>query len=831
MGLEALGHDVELTDPRGRTPLELAVSLGHLESVRVLLRHNANVGRENANGWTVLQEAVSTGDPEMVQLVLQYRDYQRATRRLAGIPELLSKLRRASDFYVEMKWEFTSWVPLVSKVCPSDVYRVWKRGESLRVDTTLLGFEHMTWQRGRRSYIFKGDEDGAVVMEVDHDKQVVYTETLALALHEPDLLLAAMQPSEEHVAGRLTSPIVSTHLDTRNIAFERNKSGIWGWRSEKMEVVSGYEAKVYSASNVELVTKTRTEHLSDQDKSRSKGSRTPFHSFLGIAQQHGTHNGAPVLQAASPTNPTAITPEEYFDPHFDLETRNIGRPIEMSSKAVRLESARPRRVRYLLVVRPEEEGAEGQTALLGVDFAHEGATRCTLGMVLPLWSDTQVFLDGDGGFSVTSGGQTRIFKPISVQTMWAVLQELHRACEDASRGGHIPGGPALAWARGYAAALSSEQSCINEWLAMADLESVRPSSPPPQRPSAPELSEQVVRALLRDVMASADLESVTSKEVREELERRTGHSLAQHKDFINNEMLLVLAQMDRPSRVFPHLYLGSEWNAANLEELQQNRVTHILNVAREIDNFFPALFTYMNVRVYDEETAQLLPHWNDTFLFLSRVRASGGRALVHCRMGLSRSAATVLAYAMKEFGWSLERALRHVRHCRPSVLPNPGFMRQLDFYQGILHASRHSSLWEPKAAERPPQPEEIPPGDEGGLSPAPSPQPPEEPSGPGLLGASRRPRISLCAVMRSISQLESPEPPGLPGEPMAGEVFAAAEAPGVPAGDTPPGHRPSSRPRRVVRQASLDGGPAPDHAPLGGHAPPATCEPTPPPAP
>lgn len=42
----------------------------------------------------VLQEAVSTGDPEMVQLVLQYRDYQRATRRLAGIPELLSKLRR-----------------------------------------------------------------------------------------------------------------------------------------------------------------------------------------------------------------------------------------------------------------------------------------------------------------------------------------------------------------------------------------------------------------------------------------------------------------------------------------------------------------------------------------------------------------------------------------------------------------------------------------------------------------------------------------------------------------------------------------------------------------
>ncbi|XP_053924994.1 protein phosphatase Slingshot homolog 3 [Cuculus canorus] len=516
-------------------------------------------------------------------------------------------------------------------------------------------------------------------------------------------------------------------------------------------------------------------------------------------------------EEALPAEPPAPAPAHAL--HLQLMMQLL-RPQDAIRLAVRLESARPRRVRYLLVVRPEEPGAEGQTALLGVDFAHEGATRCTLGMVLPLWSDTQVFLDGDGGFSVTSGGETRIFKPISVQTMWAVLQELHRACEEASRGGHIPGGPALGWACAYAAALDSEQSCLNEWLAMAGLESVRPTSP--LGPAASELSEQTVRALLREVMASADLESVTSKEVREELERRMGHSLAQHKDFIDNEMLLVLAQMDRPSRIFPHLYLGSEWNAANLEELQQNRVTHILNVAREIDNFFPALFTYMNVRVYDEETAQLLPHWNDTFLFLSRVRASGGRALVHCRMGLSRSAATVLAYAMKEFGWPLEQALRHVRHCRPGVLPNPGFMRQLDFYQGILSASRHSSLWEPKVLEQPPQPDkeniEVAPGDVG----APSPQSPKEATSPGLLGATRRPRISLCAVMRSISQMESPQVPELPGDPLDGEVFEAVEALGGPtSGANHPGGRPSSRPRRVVRQASLDGGPNP------------TCDPQP----
>uniref|UniRef100_A0AAZ3Q8M2 Ankyrin repeat domain-containing protein n=1 Tax=Oncorhynchus tshawytscha TaxID=74940 RepID=A0AAZ3Q8M2_ONCTS len=329
-------ENVDRLDPRGRTPLELAVCLGHLESTRVLLRHSADPTHCNAQSWTVLQEAVSTGDPELCQLVLQYRDFKRATERLAGIPELLSKLRRARDFYVEMKWEFTSWVPLVSKVCPSDVYRVWKSGSCLRVDTTLLGFEHMTWLKGRRSYIFKGEENGAVVMEVDHDKQVVYTEPLSLSLRDAPSLLAAMLPTQENTAQRLTSPIVSTHLNTRNIAFERNKSGIWGWRSEKSEAVSGYEAKVYSATNVELVTRSRTEHLSDQDKSKSKGTHRTLMFYLVIVYVQAQHGSIP--PCASPHNPTAITAEEYFDPEFQLNERDIGRPVELTSKVQRFKA-------------------------------------------------------------------------------------------------------------------------------------------------------------------------------------------------------------------------------------------------------------------------------------------------------------------------------------------------------------------------------------------------------------------------------------------------------------------------------------------------------------
>ncbi|XP_043788502.1 ankyrin repeat domain-containing protein 13D isoform X4 [Apis laboriosa] len=324
-------HNIEKLDNRGRTPLMLAVTLGHIESVGVLLQHEANVNTENTQGWTVVQEAVGTGNPELIQMVLAHRDYQRYCNRVAGIPELLHKLKQAPDFYVEMKWEFTSWVPLASRICPSDTYKVYKQGSNVRIDTTLLGFDHTKWQRGNRSYVFKGQNDGATMMEVDHKTRKVYVEHIKL-VDIDDMQL--MEPSEEGVLARLTNPIVTTYIDTDKISFERNKAGLWGWRSDKSEVVNGHECKVFSACNVELITKTRLEHLSEPDKARARAPRTPLQSFLGMAeqQQENSNNATTSEEYNNIGNPSNITAEEYFDPDVDLNGRDIGRPKEVNTK-------------------------------------------------------------------------------------------------------------------------------------------------------------------------------------------------------------------------------------------------------------------------------------------------------------------------------------------------------------------------------------------------------------------------------------------------------------------------------------------------------------------
>uniref|UniRef100_A0A8C2K0J4 protein-serine/threonine phosphatase n=1 Tax=Cyprinus carpio TaxID=7962 RepID=A0A8C2K0J4_CYPCA len=350
------------------------------------------------------------------------------------------------------------------------------------------------------------------------------------------------------------------------------------------------------------------------------------------------------------------------------------RPEDTIRLAVRLESAYALRTRYMVIVSTNGRQDTEESVVLGMDFGNSDST-CTVGLVLPLWSDTLIHLDGDG----------------------SALQSLHKVCEVARCHNYYPGSLFLTWVSYYQSRLTSDQHCINEWNAMQDVQSHRADSPVlfTDLPTERERTERLIKTRLREIMMQKDLENVTSKEIRTELEMQMVCNLREFKEFIDNEMIVILGQMDSPTEIFDHVYLGSEWNASNLEELQNSGVRYILNVTREIDNFFPGLFEYHNIRVYDEEATNLLEYWNDTYKFISKAKKAGVKCLVHCKMGVSRSASTVIAYAMKEYSWDLERAFDHVKERRSVTKPNPSFMKQLEEYQGILLASkqRHNKLW------------------------------------------------------------------------------------------------------------------------------------------
>ena len=85
-----------------------------------------------------------------------------------------------------------------------------------------------------------------------------------------------------------------------------------------------------------------------------------------------------------------------------------------------------------------------------------------------------------------------------------------------------------------------------------------------------EETQLLIRSKLKEIMMSVDIDEVTSKFIRTELENELAMDLFSFKSYIDQEMLVILGQMDAATEIFQHVYLGSEWNASNLEELKKN---------------------------------------------------------------------------------------------------------------------------------------------------------------------------------------------------------------------------------------------------------------------
>ena len=110
-------------------------------------------------------------------------------------------------------------------------------------------------------------------------------------------------------------------------------------------------------------------------------------------------------------------------------------------------------------------------------------------------------------------------------------------------------------------------------------------------------------------------------------------------------------------------------------------VTHVLSLEVERPVLAPHI-AHLFIPLTDEESSDLLSHLPAASAFLRRGLASGGRALVHCRHGVSRSCAAAAAHLVAE-GWRLEAALARVAERRQGSWPNPGFLLQLRLWEGM----------------------------------------------------------------------------------------------------------------------------------------------------
>lgn len=76
---------------------------------------------------------------------------------------------------------------------------------------------------------------------------------------------------------------------------------------------------------------------------------------------------------------------------------------------------------------------------------------------------------------------------------------------------------------------------------------------------------------------------------------------------------------------------------------------------------FPKLFKYKQLNVVDLPQANIIQYFDSSHTFIRDARISGGKVLVHCWAGISRSASCVIAYLMKEYKKTMKSAYQTVK--------------------------------------------------------------------------------------------------------------------------------------------------------------------------
>ncbi|XP_060517463.1 dual specificity protein phosphatase 18-like [Cylas formicarius] len=127
------------------------------------------------------------------------------------------------------------------------------------------------------------------------------------------------------------------------------------------------------------------------------------------------------------------------------------------------------------------------------------------------------------------------------------------------------------------------------------------------------------------------------------------------------------------SNVIPHI-------------LKSLNITCLITVAPELpDTPYSDEVLYHKIDVVDLPSSNILPHLDEAADLVHQVAISGGRTLVYCVAGVSRSASVCIAYMMKYHRMSLLEAYTYVKRVRPRIRPNCGFFKQLIEYERRLY--------------------------------------------------------------------------------------------------------------------------------------------------
>ena len=113
-------------------------------------------------------------------------------------------------------------------------------------------------------------------------------------------------------------------------------------------------------------------------------------------------------------------------------------------------------------------------------------------------------------------------------------------------------------------------------------------------------------------------------------------------------------------------------------------ITNIVNATLELPTVAYQKQDTIQIAVEDRVSAKLNIYFDLIADKIQQVHSGGGKILIYCRAGQSRSATLCIAYFMKYHDMTYEQAFQYVKYRRPIIHPNLGFVSQLREYERKL---------------------------------------------------------------------------------------------------------------------------------------------------
>lgn len=137
------------------------------------------------------------------------------------------------------------------------------------------------------------------------------------------------------------------------------------------------------------------------------------------------------------------------------------------------------------------------------------------------------------------------------------------------------------------------------------------------------------------------------------------------------------------TKVTDNLFISDIATAFNKEELKNLGITHVLSTVLGLEPAFPDDFDYKNIYLRDIPDENIDKHFDECTDYIDKSIEAGGKVLVHCIKGVSRSATIIIAYLMNKKGLSFDEAFKIVKNERKCANPNKGYVNQLNKYDRL----------------------------------------------------------------------------------------------------------------------------------------------------